>query len=279
MSKYLWLVAIFLIGYTVFLIGCDEMQQITEPVITDTETPVELADVLIYIGGSWWITPSDAAIEAETTKNLLQSAGIQAGITEDETYVRKWMLQTTADGAVNVLILYGPIPITIYPPGNTMADGSVAENWLETQDGNTILNHADYLGYWGTGNTNFDGQVGQANEFGTLQNLMDNPNIFIPVEPESENFHMVVTEEGRTLSPSLVGFESDRPLPLDQLQGEWFAEKILASDTGNTLATLADPVIVRDGDRGRLAIVHQTNFEDNPKGEVAAEIIINYLLK
>ena len=32
------------------------------------------------------------------------------------------------------------------------------------------------------------------------------------------------------------------------------------------------------GDRGRIAIVHQTSFEDNPKGEVAAEIIINYLL-
>ena len=34
---------------------------------------------------------------------------------------------------------------------------------------------------------------------------------------------------------------------------------------------MADPVIVRDGNRGRLALVHQTSEQDNPKGEVAAE--------
>ena len=53
--------------------------------------------------------------------------------------------------------------------------------------------------------------------------------------------------------------------------------KLLASNTGDAQATRADPVILRDGDRGRIAIVHQTAFKDNPKGEVAAEIMINYL--
>ena len=31
-------------------------------------------------------------------------------------------------------------------------DGSIAENWIETTDGDTILNHADYIAY----NTDFD---------------------------------------------------------------------------------------------------------------------------
>ena len=233
-------------------------------------------DVLIYTGDVWWITRSEAIAEAETTKRLLQSAGIQAEITENENHVKQWMLQTASDDSVDVLILYGLIPTTIYPPGNAMPDGSVAENWIETLDGNTILNHADYLGYWGTGNINLEGQVGEWNGEGTLRNLMDIPNISIPVD--RYDISMFVTTDDSALTPSLVNFQSDRPFPLNHLQGDWFAEKILASNTGNTQAIQADPVILRDGNRGRIAIVHQTAFENNPKGEVAAEIIINYLL-
>ena len=90
---------------------------------------------------------------------------------------------------------------------------------------------------------------------------------------------MIVTSDGMALTPSLANFGSSRPIPLAQLQDEWFAEKVFASDTGNAEATYADPVIVRDGDRGRLAIVHATSeHEGLLNGEVAAEIIINYLL-
>ena len=224
--------------------------------------------VLIYTGSVWWITRSEAITEAETTKSLLQSAGIQTKITENENYVKQWMLQTTSDGSVDVLILYGVIPTTIYPSGNAMPDGSVAEKWIETRDGNTILNHADYFGYGSTGNI--------SNGFDTLQNLMD-----IPDSDTADlfgNIQMFVTTDGSALTPSLVNFQSDRAFRLDQLQDDWFAEKILANNTGDARGTLADPVVVRDGNRGRIAIVHQTAFEDNPKGEVAAEIIVNYLL-
>ena len=48
---------------------------------------------------------------------------------------------------MNVLILYGVIPSTIYAAGNIQSDGSIAENWIETTDGDTILNQADYLGW------------------------------------------------------------------------------------------------------------------------------------
>ena len=58
------------------------------------------------------------------------------------------MLETMDNGVVDVLILYGDIPGTIYPPGNALPDGSVAEGWLETPDGDTILNHADWI-FWG----------------------------------------------------------------------------------------------------------------------------------
>ena len=237
------------------------------------------ADVLIFTGAVWWISHTDAITEAETTKNLLQAAGIHAEITEDEDNVKEWMLQTTSNDSVNVLILYGIIPTTIYPAGNTLPDGSVAENWIETTDGNTILNHADYFGWSSTSTTNVDGQLYYiGNFYGTLRNLMDNPDIFIPIDGSVDNLQMIVTSDGSALTPSLINFGSDRPIPLNQLQGDWFAEKVLASNTGTVHANYADPLVLRDGDRGRIAIVHQTSFEDNPKGEVAAEIIINYLL-
>ena len=264
---------------------------ITEKTYSSNEQKSNLnqqpVDVLIYTGISWWIKPSDAKVEAETTKNLLEPKGIRVATTEDVEYVKKWMIQTTNDGSVNVLILYGVMPSTIYPHGNTQPDGSTAEQWIESQDGDTIMNHADYIGWtshhdphkispppddWPSA---IPIDVGLNKGF-ALRHLMDNP--FITIDFRSGNKPMSVTNEGKSLTPSLVNFDSDRPLPLDQLRGAWYAEKVFASDTGNANAKLADPVIVRDGNRGRLAIVHQTDWEDNPKGNVAAEIIINYLL-
>ena len=238
------------------------------------------ANVLIYTGFTSWIEQADAIAETEakTAQNLLQAAGIDAEITENDNYVKQWMQQTASDGAVDVLIFYGILPNTIYAPENAMPDGSVAENWIETTDGNTLLNHGDYLGYWSVEIDDSYQTVIFQNGFGTLQNLMDIPNIVIPSEQGNDNKPMSVTTDGSTLTPSLANFESDRPLPLNQLQGDWFPEKILASNTADTQAISADPVLLRDGDLGRIAIVYQTAFEDNPKGEVAAELIINYLL-
>ncbi len=283
MQKYRWLVIIALIGWTVSFVSCNKTHNVEEPVVSNAESvemadqepldaiPVEpidgSVDVLIYIGKTLWISPENAENEAEMTKFLLDSESIQVEITKSKESVRDWMLQTTANGVVNVCILYGILPSTIYPSGNAQPDGSVAENWIETTDGDTILNHADYFGY--------NSSEGKANERGAMQNLMDLPEIEIDVY--EHNVPMYVTAEGSRLAPSMVHFNSDRPFPLDQFEDEWFAEKILASNTGDTQATLADPIIVRDGDRGRLAIVFHTLYKNNPKAEVAAQII-NYLL-
>ncbi len=268
MWKYRWLVTIFLIGWTVFYVSCTKVQNKPIPAVSDV-SEAEPMDVLIYTGSASWITLENARVEASITKSLLESNGIRVAMTESEETLRSWMSETTANGAVNVCILYGILPTSIYAPGNTEPDGSIAENWIETTDGDTILNQADYLGYYSSDET--------PNYKAPLQNLMDLPNIDINVE-HFENLQMLATENGRTLTPSLVDFESDRPFPLEQLGSEWSAEKIFASDTGDVQATLADPIILRDGDRGRLAMVHQTHHGDNPKGAVAAEIIINYLL-
>ena len=264
MLKHLGIFAIFAVClFALAMGGCDEPMQKMLPPATETAT---VPPVLIYTGDTWWITQEAARAEAETTRNLLRSAGISAKITEDEDSVREWMLQTAADNRVNVLILYGILPPSIYPEGNTQPDGSVAEQWIETSDGNTLLNHADYFGF------NYF-----ANGEEALQNLMDIPGISIP-RIDYRHLPMDVTATGAALTPSLVNFGSDRPLPLSQLQGGWVAEKVLASHTSVDGEVWADPVVVRDGNRGRIALLHQTQDQDNPKGEVAAELIINYLL-
>ena len=267
------LIVIVFIGCILSLANCNKTQQIQDTVATEIE-PSEIVvyespeDVLIFIGKTWWITPENARTEAELTKELLESKDIHVGITGSEDSLRDWMLQTTANNMVNVCILNGALPAAIYPAGNAMPDGSIAEKWIETTDGDTILNQADYLGY----NTT----EGKANERGALQNLMDIEDIEIDVYTHDTD--MVITEIAGTLCPSLKGFESDRPFPLDQFEDGWYAEKIFATDTGNSQATVADPIIVRDGDRGRIAIVYHTQYQDNPKAEVASEIISNYLI-
>ena len=250
------------------------------PAEMSTTPPVDIAhpiDVVIYTNLSVGIALEDAEMAAETTRNLLEAEGISVEITKDYAFVRDWMLQTTNDGNVNVLVLYGVLPTSVYRAG----DGSIAENWIETMDGNTILNHADYIGYYadaGAGNQDTIAHHG-------LQNLMDNPDItsFIQGHDFDTPLPMIVTSDGTALTPSLANFESYRPMSLNQLQGEWFAEKVFASDTGSTQAAYADPVIVRDGNLGRLAIVHSNVRNEKskglPNGEVAAEIISNYLLQ
>ncbi len=333
MKKYQWILFIALIGMAFTIIACEYAQDIiytdppeemvTEPETTEPETttPIEpgmmadmkdpdgvvptpepetpemmaTVDVLIYTNKSFWITLEDAEMAAEITRAELDAAGISVMVTKDDAFVRNWMQQTTGDGNVNVIVLYGVLPAAVYGTGNTQPDGSIAENWIETTDGDTILNHADYIAY----NTDFDVDkvqewtpteevlaVGSNKENG-LRNLMDNPTIdlFAPVpipdrpsELRGGPIPMIVTSEGTELTPSLSGFNSYRSIPLNQLQGDWFAEKVFASDTSNAQAEYADPVIVRDGNLGRLAIIHATaNYEGLLNGEVAAEIIINFL--
>ncbi len=272
MSRNRLLIVIVLIS-CILTFACNKTQQIKDTVELEIE-PSEMVvyespeDVLIFIGKTWWITAENARTEAELTKELLESKGIQVGITGNEDSLRDWMLQTTANNSVNICILNGVLPAAIYPAGNAMPDGSIVENWIESTDGDTIWSQADYLGY----NTT----EGKANERGALQNLMDIEDIEIDVYTHDTD--MVVTEIAGALCPSLTGFESDRPFPLDQFEDEWYAEKIFASDTGNSEATVADPIIVRDGDRGRIAIVYHTQYQNNPKAEVASEIISNYLI-
>ncbi|MBN1441931.1 MAG: hypothetical protein JXA90_04435, partial [Planctomycetes bacterium] len=155
------------------------------------------------------------------------------------------------------LVLYGYVPGTIYGAGNADPDGSPAELFIESADGDAIINHADWMFYVSTPN---NGALG-------LENLMDTTGIMLSLNDRP----MVVTPEAAEIAPSLVDFWTDRPLSLKALSGQWFVEASLAEDPFR--GTHADPVIVRDGNRGRVIPALQANAQADPKGAVAAEII------
>ena len=222
--------------------------------------------VVMYTGAVSWVKMNDAENQSRTAKDILTAASVQSEIVTSENYVRDWLIKTTSDGKTDVLILYGILPDSIYPAPNRQMDGSVLETWIETTDGDTVINHGDYFGFSG------------GNGVKALQAIMDIPNITMWDFGLENNLPMKVTAHGKSLTPSLNNFLSDRAFHLDELRGDWFAEKVFASNTGIAKANRADPVIVRDGELGRVGIAFQTFEEINPKGKVVAEMVTNFLL-
>lgn len=219
-------------------------------------------EVAIYTGTTQWISKAKADEQAKICVDMLNKAGIKNTLFSKDTdmpALATWMKGVTNDKGLDICILYGDFPPTLYPENNAQPDGSIAEVFIESTDGDAFLNHADYM-FWG---------LNGRNQEGGLKNMMDIPNITM----WDDNTKLTVTAEGRAISPTLASIpnlESDRPFHLNELAKEWKAEVILAK---NDAGTRADPVIVRDGNRGRLIPCIQTADQDEPKGAVAAEII------
>ena len=217
-------------------------------------------DVAIYTGITQWISKAAADEQAQICVDMLNDAGIANTWYDsdgDVDALADWMQGVTGDDGLDICVLYGDFPPEIYPEDNTQTDGSIAETFIETTDGDTFINHADYM-FWG---------LAGRNEEGGLKNMMDIDDIVM----WDDDTAMTVTAEGKSISPTLPDFASDRPFHTDQLAGDWEVEVSLAQ---NDDGTRADPIIVRDGNLGRLIPAIQTANGNEPKGAVAAEIII-----
>jgi hypothetical protein len=218
-------------------------------------------EVTIYTGITQWITKPLADVQAQICKDKLDLAGVSNNWLQFDTdamALADWMQAVTNNGETDVCILYGDTPPEIYPATKALTDGSILETFLESEDGDTIINHADYM-FWG---------YLARNEAWGLQSIMDIPGITM----WDDNTIVDITEQGREIAPSLVVYPTDRPFHLNELAGEWFAEAILMQ---NAAGTRADPVIVRDGPRGRLIPIYQSADQNDPKGAVAAEVIFH----
>ncbi len=220
-------------------------------------------DVAISTHAGWY---SQGAADREmdelvaAIENNPSIGSIEVFTSNDHPALATWVSAHT-NGSANILMLNGQLPDSIYEPGNTQPDGSIAELFLEA--GNTILNTGDYMFYV----VNGAGTNGE----GGIRAMMDNDVITM----WDDDTPMTVTADGAAYTPTLVDFASDRPFHLDELEGAWEPLIILAQ---NDDGTRADPVLVVDRDTGgMLGIFYQTSGQDDdPRGEVIGEFINSY---
>ncbi len=223
-------------------------------------------DVFIYTDTVQWIGQAAAVEEAEILADLLDG---QDGIGELILHgpakdVEAWTKDHTVDNGHHLIVMFGDVPVEIYDVGKDAKKETVAEEFLDA--GNTFSNSADYF-FWGQGGRN---------EEAGIKNMMDIPNMV----QWDDNTAMEVTKEGKELTPSLDDYATDRPFHVDLLDGDWVLEIAFASDTGDQKGDRCDPCIVHNTKtNGRLIQVYQTANQDDPKGEVIAEIILNYYLE
>jgi hypothetical protein len=226
-------------------------------------TTATAVDIAISTQANWW-SQGAADREMQEIVDNVTAVSVERFAANEQDALADWVADHTGDGESDLLILCGTFPDTIYEPGNTQADDSLAELFLD--DGNTIIGTGDYLFYVVNG--------AGTNAVGGLETMMDIAGITM----WDDDTAVVVTAEGQDYTPSLVDYQTDRPFHLDELEGDWVAELILAQ---NDAGTRADPVIVVNSDTGgRLGIFYQTASQDNdPRGEVISEWINNWYLK
>ena len=220
------------------------------------------SDIAISTQAGWY---GQAAADREMQEivNNVKGVSIELFTDTQKAALATWVKDHTGDGAADLLILNGQFPDTIYAPGNSQADGSIAELFLD--DGNVIVNTGDYMFYV----VNGAGTNGE----GGIRAMMDIPGITM----WDDDTAVTVTTEGQQYTPTLQNFATDRPFHLNELTGDWQPELIMAQ---NAAGTRADPVIVLNTvTGGRLGIFYQTAGQDNdPRGEVISEWINNWYL-
>jgi len=225
--------------------------------------PMAMASDIAISTQAGWFSQSAADREMQEIADNVTAVSVELFTANDQDALAVWVADHTGDGASDLLIMCGQFPDTIYAPGNGQVDGSLAELFLD--DGNCIVNTGDYMFYVVNG--------AGTNAEGGIQAMMDIAGITM----WDDDTAVVVTAEGQDYTPTLVDYATDRPFHLDELEGDWYAELILAQ---NASGTRADPVIVTNSATGgRLGIFYQTSGQDNdPRGEVISEWINNWYL-
>jgi len=219
-------------------------------------------DVAISTQAGWW---SQEAADKEMAALADKIKGVAGSVTlfpaDKQADLATWVKNNTNDGENDILLLCGQFPKTIYAPGNTQKDDSLAELFLDA--GNTILNTGDYMFYVVDG--------AGTNATGGLETMMDIPGIAM----WDDNTPMKVTADGKNYTPSLKDYQCDRPWHLDQIVDPWKPLLILAQNDAKTRAEPA--LMINTKTKGMLGTFYQTAGEDdNPRAIVISEFINSY---
>ena len=197
---------------------------------------------------------------ADTVKGKVND--VQIFTPDKQGDLATWVEKHTGNKQIDILIMCGQFPNTIYKPGNAQANGSIAEKFLE--DGNMIMNTGDYMFYVVDG--------AGTNAAGGLENMMDIPGISM----WDDDTPIKITADGKKYIPTLVDYPTDRPWHLNEIKAPWKAEVIFGQ---NGAGTRAEPAVMLDEKtNGRLVTIYQTAGQDaDPRGKAISEFIINWM--
>lgn len=119
-------------------------------------------DIAIYTQPNvYWVSQQATDREANEIVSRVGNSvnDIRIFAKDQESQLASWVQSHTNNSQLDVLILFGLFPDSIYPSGNKQTDGSIAEKFLEA--GNMIINTGDYMFY-----------IPYNNELG-IRNMMD----------------------------------------------------------------------------------------------------------
>ena len=217
-----------------------------------------LGDVAIFSENTGWISKENADIQRtivfEDLKGVVPSVGDVVYQTDAE--IGPWAESRIDDGVADILIIFGWFPTTLYTPGNSQVDDSIAERFL--YGGNIILNCADYAFYVTEG--------GGANGENGLKTIIN-----INADMWGGGTQITPTADGEKYTPTLGEFTSERPFKSNQIVPPWSVEAAF----GDNGAEFFDPGIIKlDDSSGRVGIcMQEPNNGDLPRGQVLIEMI------
>lgn len=216
----------------------------------------QIDKIAIFNESVGWTTVD---VAAAATDYILANVTSAADITVyNDADMGTFAEENTADGNFDIIILFGYMPTSLYPPPNTVTDDSVGEKFLE--GGDMFLNTADYIFYV---SSELNGDTG-------LKEMTDS-NLDCWVESTG-----APTADGGTYTPSYAGAGMPRGFQVAQVEDDpdWELEVAFGESTSGTV----DPAIIRNLTYGgRVGIWFQVSDDSLPRGEVAAEMIDNYI--
>ncbi len=217
------------------------------------EIPVDIA---LYTESTSWIPRTEAQRQAGLLIQKVRDRVNQIRIV-GASALSGWILSHTKNSQRDIILFFGDIPDSIYPSGNEEPERSLAEAFLD--DGNILLNTADYA-FYGGGRNDAEG----------LMNLMD-----IPTTMWGDDVVVSVTDAGQEFTPSLQNFSTSRPFHIDELEGTQWEVEVSFADNG---VDRGDPAIIRHGvTGGRIGIIYQKQDDSLPRAQVIGEMILNWL--
>jgi|GEM_PF-1233655 hypothetical protein len=251
--------------------SADMPKDFAPPVVAAAPSPIfalvpgKLGDVALYTNASW--LSNDAALrEAKVIAATATTLGRKATIFEPgkEADLAAWAqdkLATSKD--IDVIILFGRIPGSIYPNPNKDPAGSIAKKWVDA--GKMIINTGDWFAYVADAGDN-NGPAG-------AENILGLPGIIT----SWDNLPMYVTTTGKSVAPILGWtYLSNRPVVKGNVKGPW---KILATFAENMPSTHADALVIRNVlTGGMFAQVYAVPGDALPRGAAISQVLSNWLV-